>query len=97
MLSFDVSLEGVNAQDVLLLAIHRAPTSTPPWPPSTAVAQAGYLIGRLLRSGELSGRGEISLRESEREDLTAGRLHVRLFTRPRPLGDVTTLVVLTFR
>jgi hypothetical protein len=58
------------------------------------VAQAGYLIGRLLRSGELSGRGEVVLRDADRDDLAAGRLHVRLFTRQRPLGDVLQPVVL---
>jgi Asp-tRNA(Asn)/Glu-tRNA(Gln) amidotransferase A subunit family amidase len=92
LLSFEVTVTGVKAEDVLLVALHRAPPP-PPGSPAT-VAQAGYLIGRLLRSGELSGRGEVVLRDADRDDLAAGRLHVRLFTRQRPLGDVLQPVVL---
>jgi hypothetical protein len=85
VLSFDVSVEGLNASDMLLLALHREP---PPNAPSSTAspAQAGYLIARLLRTGDLAGRGEITLRDSDRDDLAAGRLRVRLFTRQRPFG-----------
>ena len=93
LLSFEVTVTGVKAEDVLLVALHRAPPPPPPGSPA-AVTQAGYLIGRLLRSGELSGRGEVALRDADREDLAAGRLHVRLFTRQRPFGDVLQPVVL---
>jgi amidase len=92
VLAFEVTVEGLKAEDMLLVALHR----TPPTPASTAadpVKPAGFLIGRLLRTGELSGRGEITLRDSDRDDLAAGRLYVRLFTRQRPFGDVMLPVV----
>jgi amidase len=94
LLSFEVTVTGVKAEDLLLVALHRAPPPPPPGSPTAVTGPAGYLIGRLLRSGELSGRGELALRDADREDLAAGRLHVRLFTRQRPLGDVLQPVVL---
>ena len=85
VLSYDVTILGVSPQDVLLLAIHRtsAPAPAGSGPPP---GPAGYLIARLLRTGELSGRGEIALRDADRDDLAAGRLSVRLFTRQQPFG-----------
>jgi amidase len=91
LLSFDVSVDGVAPSDMLLVALHRA--SGPAQPGTTATPNAGFLIARLLRTGEVSGRGDVTLRDSEREDLAAGRLQVRLFTRQRPFGDVTVPVV----
>src|SRR4029453_1278961 len=81
--------------DMLLVALHRAPGPAQPGTPSPP--GAGFLIARLLRPGELSGRGDVTLRDSEREDLAAGRLQVRLFTRQRPFGDVMVPVVVTER
>ena len=91
VLSFDVSVDEVAPADMLLVALHRAPGPAQPGTPSPP--GAGFLIARLLRTGELSGRGDVSLRDSEREDLAAGRLQVRLFTRQRPFGEVTVPVV----
>ena len=73
VLSYDVTIQGVSAQDVLLLAIHR---TSPPAPAGSGPPPnpAGYLIARLLRTGEIIGRGEITLRDADREDLAAGRL-----------------------
>ena len=93
MLAFDVAVEGVAAEDMLLVALHRVPPQSPAGSPPPA-AQAGWIVGRLLRTGELSGQGEITLRDSERDDLAAGRLQVRLFTRQRPLGDAMLPVVI---
>jgi amidase len=95
VLSFDVSVDGVAASDMLLVALHRAPGPAQPGTPATT--GAGFVIARLLRTGELSGRGDVTLRDSEREDLAAGRLQVRLFTRQRPFGDVMVPVVVTER
>lgn len=85
VLSYDVAIQGVSAQDVLLLAIHR---TSPPAPAGSGSPPnpAGYLIARLLRTGEIIGRGEITLRDADREDLAAGRLSIRLFTRQQPFG-----------
>ena len=93
VLAFDVAVEGVAAEDMLLVALHRIPPPSPAGSPPPA-AQAGWIVGRLLRTGELSGQGEITLRDSERDDLAAGRLQVRLFTRQRPLGDAMLPVVI---
>jgi Asp-tRNA(Asn)/Glu-tRNA(Gln) amidotransferase A subunit family amidase len=92
-LAFEVTVEGVKAEDMLLVALHRTP-ATPAGSASDAVKSSGFLIGRLLRTGELTGRGEIALRVADREDLAAGRLSVRLFTRQRPFGDLMQPVVL---
>jgi amidase len=92
VLTFEAAIEGVAPQDMLLLALHRVP-APPAAGESTAPNSAGFLIARLLRTGELSGRGEISLRDSEREDLAAGRLRVRLFTRQRPFGETMVPVM----
>ncbi|MGE5836185.1 MAG: amidase [Acidobacteriota bacterium] len=95
VLSFDVSVDGVAPSDMLLLALHRAPGPAQAGAPATP--GAGFLIARLLRTGELSARGDVTLRDSEREDLAAGRLQVRLFTRQRPFGEITVPVVVTER
>jgi hypothetical protein len=92
-LTFEISVEGVRAEDMLLVALHRTPP-TPAGSTPDAVKSSGFLIGRLLRTGELTGRGEIALRDADREDLAAGRLSVRLFTRQRPFGDLMQPVVL---
>jgi Asp-tRNA(Asn)/Glu-tRNA(Gln) amidotransferase A subunit family amidase len=86
LLAYDVTLVGVSASDVLLLAIHRTP------PAGAPVPTAGYLIARLLGRGQVSGRGELPLREADREDLAAGRLHLRLFTRQQPFGRIVGMV-----
>ena len=95
VLSFDVSVDGVAPSDMLLLALHRAPGPAQAGAPATP--GAGFLIARLLRTGELSARGDVTLRDSEREDLAAGRLQVRLFTRQRPFGEITVPVVVDRR
>jgi amidase len=84
ILAYEVTIIGVSGQDVLLLALHRTPPSNPPGAP--AAPNAGYLSNRLLRTGEIIGRGEITLRDADREDLAAGRLSIRLFTRQQPFG-----------
>jgi hypothetical protein len=92
-LAFEITVEGVKAEDMLLVALHRT-APTPAGSTPDAVKSSGFLIGRLLRTGELTGRGEIALRDADREDLAAGRLSVRLFTRQRPFGDLMRPVVL---
>ena len=84
VLAYEVTIVGVSGQDVLLLAIHRTPPPNPSGAP--APPNAGYLSSRLLRTGEIMGRGEIALRDADREDLAAGRLFIRLFTRQQPFG-----------
>jgi amidase len=95
VLSFDVSIDEVAPSDMLLVALHRVPGPAQPGAPATP--GAGFLIARLLRTGELSGRGDVTLRDSEREDLAAGRLQVRLFTRQRPFGEMTVPVLIDRR
>jgi hypothetical protein len=96
VLAFDITVTGVGAADMLLVALHRIPSAQTSTTGSSGAASgpAGALIARLLRTGELSGRGEIALRDSDRDDLAAGRLHVRLFTRQRPFGAELRPVVI---
>jgi Asp-tRNA(Asn)/Glu-tRNA(Gln) amidotransferase A subunit family amidase len=85
VLSFEIAVDGVAASDLLLVGLHRTPPPAPSGSPGSP-APGGFLIARLLRAGELAATGEIALRESDREDLAAGRLSLRLFTRQQPLG-----------
>jgi Asp-tRNA(Asn)/Glu-tRNA(Gln) amidotransferase A subunit family amidase len=85
VLAFEIAVDGVAASDLLLVGLHRSPPPASSGSPASP-APAGYLIARLLRAGELAASGEIRLRESDREDLAAGRLSLWLFTRQQPLG-----------
>ncbi|HYN06649.1 MAG TPA: amidase family protein [Vicinamibacterales bacterium] len=96
VLSYEIAVDGVTAQDMLLVGLHRAAPPAPPGSPASP-AQAGFVIARFLRTGELAGSGEIALREADREDLAAGRLFLRLFTRQQPLGAGQFPLTLTFR
>ncbi len=94
VLSFDVTIDGANAQDVIVVALQRTPPPRHGRGSGSPAAGASFVIARLLRSGELSGRGDVTLRDADRDDLAAGRLQVRLFTRQKPLGDAMLPVVL---
>jgi len=76
VLKFDVAVSGVRPTDLILVALHRGDAN-----------QWGPVIAPLVRTGSVSARGSITLRDSEREDLLAGRLYVRWYTRSAPLGD----------
>jgi hypothetical protein len=86
-LTYEVQANNVRPSDVLLVALHRAP----------APDQTGPAIARLVRPGEVSGRGEIPLRPADREDLKAGRLYVQLFTRAAPFGAARVPVTVDVR
>jgi hypothetical protein len=75
-LSYEVRVNAVPPDDVLVVTLHRAP----------AGSQSGPAIARLVAPGRSMGSGEIPLRPADREDLKAGRLYVQLFTRAQPLG-----------
>ena len=76
ILTFDVAVSGVPPSDVILVALHRGEAN-----------QSGPVIAPLVRTGAVSARGSITLRDSERDDLLAGQLYVRWYTRSAPLGD----------
>jgi len=76
VLKFDVAVSGVRPADVILVALHRGEAN-----------QWGPVIAPLMRTGAVSASGSIPLRDSERDDLLAGRLFVRWYTRAAPLGD----------
>ena len=76
VLTYRATVEGVSAADVILVALHRGDAG-----------QLGPVIAPLVRSGHLTAEGQIALRDSERDDLLAGRLYVRWYTRGQPLGD----------
>lgn len=75
-LQYDVAVSGVRPADMILVALHRGDANS--W---------GPVIAPLVRTGSVSASGSITLRDSEREDLLAGRLYVRWYTRVTPLGD----------
>ena len=76
VLTFDVTVSGVQRADMILVALHRGEAN-----------QLGPVIAPLVRPGSLSATGKLPLRDNEREDLLAGRLYVRWYTRQQPLGD----------
>ena len=76
VLNYNVTVSGVEAADIILVALHRGEAN-----------QLGPVIAPLVRTGRLSAEGQLPLRESERADLLAGRLYVRWYTRRQPLGD----------
>jgi hypothetical protein len=61
---------------MILVALHRGEPR-----------QLGPVIAPLVRTGFLSAAGQVPLRDNERDDLLAGRLYVRWYTRQQPLGD----------
>lgn len=83
VLAYTIDVEGVSPGDLLLVGLHRADPG-----------KTGPAIARLLRMGESSGRGDVTLKPPEREDLAAGRLYVQLYTRQQPLGAVRAPVAL---
>ena len=86
-MSFEVQVNSVPWTEVLLVSLHRA----------AAPGETGPAIARLVRAGDVSGRGEIPLRAADREDLKAGRLYVQLFTRAAPLGAARVPVTVDVR
>jgi hypothetical protein len=77
VLSYRVTVTGVSPADVVIVALHRA-----------AAGANGPVLARLLRAGETTGVGEITLRDPDRAALAAGGLSVALYTRQQPLGAV---------
>ena len=76
VLTYNVTVSGVLSDDMILVALHRGEAN-----------QLGPVIASLVRTGFLSATGQVPLRDSERDDLLAGRLYVRWYTRQQPLGD----------
>ena len=83
ILNYDVAVSGVRPVDVMLVALHRGEAN-----------QLGPVIAPLVRTGFMAAQGQVTLRESERADLLAGRLYVRWYTRSQPLGDGRVVVTL---
>jgi hypothetical protein len=82
VLTHKVSVDGPQPADVIIGTIHRA----------AEPGGNGPVIGWVLRPGEASGSGELTLGTRDREALLAGRLYVQVFTRQRPLGAVRSAV-----
>jgi hypothetical protein len=76
LLTYDVTVSGVQPADMVLVALHRGEAN-----------QLGPVVAPLVRTGFLSAAGQVPLRDSERDDLLAGRLYVRWYTRQQPLGN----------
>ncbi len=83
ILNYDVAVSGVRPVDLMLVALHRGDAGK--W---------GPVIAPLVRTGFVTASGQITLRDSERDDLLVGRLYVRWYTRNQPLGDGRVVVTL---
>jgi Asp-tRNA(Asn)/Glu-tRNA(Gln) amidotransferase A subunit family amidase len=86
-LSYEVQVNGVSADDVLVVTLHRAP----------GPSQSGPVIARLVAPGRVAARGDIPLRPADIDDLKAGRLYVQLFTRAAPYGAARVPVTIEGR
>lgn len=73
VLEYDVNVGGVSR--VLGVALHRSAADRP-----------GPIIEHLVPRGQRAGRGVVTLRARDREDLDAGRVFLRLYTDRSPLG-----------
>jgi amidase len=76
ILTYEVVVSGLRPVDMLLVALHRGDAN-----------QLGPVIAPLVRRGRIAAKGEVTLRQSERDDLLAGRLYVRWYTRVQPFGE----------
>jgi Asp-tRNA(Asn)/Glu-tRNA(Gln) amidotransferase A subunit family amidase len=82
-LGYRAEVQGVPASEVLVVTLDRAGEGGP-----------AAAIARLLAPGQSRGEGRIVLRPAEAQDLEAGRLTARLYTRGRPLDAVSVPVVI---
>ena len=79
-LSFDVNVEGVKPEDVLLVALHRGKIDTP------NIDTRRGIIARLVEPGSLRGRGMVTLRPPFNSELARGELFVHVYTRTQSLN-----------
>jgi Asp-tRNA(Asn)/Glu-tRNA(Gln) amidotransferase A subunit family amidase len=83
VLGYSVSARGIPADEILAATIHRGDAK-----------QNGPAIARVLASRETAGSGSVTLSAKDQEELRAGRLCLRLYTRSEPLGSVRAQLVL---
>lgn len=75
VLAYSVTASGVPADEILAASLHRgAPTKD------------GAAIERVLAGRETVGSGSVTLQPRDQEELRAGRLYLRLYTRTHPTG-----------
>jgi hypothetical protein len=74
-LAYAVRVAGVPASNVLTLSIDR-----------DSAGKKGVMLRHLAGSGTTSAKGTLTLTESERRDLVAGRLAFVAYTRDQPTG-----------
>jgi amidase len=86
-LTYDVSVTGLRAEDVRLVALHRGATDS-----QKGDTFRGILF-RIVEPGSLHGNGTISLRYPFRDELTRGELYLRAYTREKPLGAARLTIV----
>ena len=79
-LSFDVNVEGVKPEDVLLVALHRGKIDT------RNIDTRRGIIARLVEPGSLRGRGMVTLRPPFNSELARGELFVHVYTRTQSLN-----------
>ena len=74
-LRYDASTANLGNDRVVGLAIHRVNDGKP-----------GPIVAHLLAPSQVNGSGTVVLRGRDRDDLVAGHLVVKLYTRSQPLG-----------
>jgi amidase len=75
-LRYEAATTGLPTTDrVVALTMHRTEGEKP-----------GPVVAHLLAPSQISGSGTLVMRGRDREDLTAGRLYLQLYTRHLPLG-----------
>jgi hypothetical protein len=74
-LSYDVRLSGFAAAHVLAVTIQRGEPERP-----------HGVVARLVEAGAVRASGVVTLGHRDREDLRAGRLFLRAYTRQQPFG-----------
>jgi amidase len=83
-LTYDITLRGLEADDVRLVALHRGAVD------GTGVESRRGIIARLVEPGSLSGRGTMTLRHPFNAELQRGELFVHVYTNEPSLTATRT-------
>jgi amidase len=80
---YDASTSGLADDRVIALTLQRTEGEKP-----------GAIVAHLLKPGQVSGSGTLTLRGRTREDFVAGKMYVHFYTQRSPLGVGRTRILL---